>query len=315
VPCVDNDGVAIHYRIEGRGSPLILQHGFTDTSETLYELGYVDALKTKHQIILPDTRGHGLSDKPHDANAYTPAIFASDIVAVLNDAGVQKTAYWGYSQGGWIAFALARHARERITSFVIDGAASAGSAYRAEAGQEDPLILLLQRGAAELAGLWGDWLSPAIEGRLRANDTAALIACRRQRLVTEGYSDIGKIAVPLPNLARHCAGVKTGQQTRSQRHRPRSCSQVLWTLVKLKPHGQGLSTVYARIRTAPNTWSAPIARPPDGRIRAASKAIKQTQGQTVLALSFTGRENAKRHAALEPRSRGSLPGSPAKLQA
>lgn len=196
MPRVDNDGITIHYRIEGSGSPLILQHGFTDTSETLYELGYVDALKKKHRIILPDTRGHGVSDKPHDAKAYTPERFASDIVAVLNDAGVQKTAYWGYSQGGWVAFALARYARERIASFVIGGAASAGSAYPAEAGQEDPLIAILQRGAGELASLWGEWLSPTIERRLRANDTAALIACRRQRLITEGYSDVGKIAVP-----------------------------------------------------------------------------------------------------------------------
>jgi pimeloyl-ACP methyl ester carboxylesterase len=196
MPRVDNDGVAIHYRIEGSGSPLILQHGFTDSSETLYELGYVDALKTKHRIILPDTRGHGLSDKPHDTKAYTPASFASDIVAVLNDAGVQKTAYWGYSQGGWIAFALARYAMERITGFVIGGAAGAGSAYPTETGQDDPLIALLQRGAGETASLFGEWLTPAIERRLRANDAAALIASRRQRLVTEGYSDIRKIAVP-----------------------------------------------------------------------------------------------------------------------
>ena len=196
MPRVNNDGVTIHYRIEGSGSPLILQHGFTDTSETLYELGYVDALKKKHRIILPDTRGHGLSDKPHDAKAYTPASFASDIVAVLNDAGVQGTAYWGYSQGGWIAFALARYAKERITGFVIGGAACAGSAYSAEAGQEDPLIAALQRGAGELASSWGKWLSPSIERRLRANDPAALIACRRQRMATKGYSDVGKIAVP-----------------------------------------------------------------------------------------------------------------------
>ena len=134
-------------RIEGSGSPLILQHGFTDTSETLYELGYVDALKKKHRIILPDTRGHGLSDKPHDAKAYTPASFASDIVAVYNDAGVQGTAYWGYWQGGWIAFALARYAKEKITGFVIGGAACTGSAYSAEAGQRNRLSRILERGA------------------------------------------------------------------------------------------------------------------------------------------------------------------------
>jgi pimeloyl-ACP methyl ester carboxylesterase len=56
---VTNDGVAIHYRIEGDGSPLVLQHGFTDSSESWYELGYVDASKSRYRLILPDTRGHG----------------------------------------------------------------------------------------------------------------------------------------------------------------------------------------------------------------------------------------------------------------
>jgi pimeloyl-ACP methyl ester carboxylesterase len=196
MPRVINAGVAIHYRIEGNGSPLILQHGFTDSSETLYELGYVDALKTKYRIILSDTRGHGQSDKPHDPQAYTPANFAADIVAVLDDAGIKKTAYWGYSQGGLIGFALARYAAERILGFIIGGAASAGSSYQAEPGKSDPLIALLRAG--EIASAWGEWLTPALEQRLRANDTAALIACRQQRLVTglKIQISLAKIAVP-----------------------------------------------------------------------------------------------------------------------
>ena len=53
MPHISNDGIAIHYRIEGSGSPLVLQHGFTDSSESWYELGYVDALKAKYRLILP----------------------------------------------------------------------------------------------------------------------------------------------------------------------------------------------------------------------------------------------------------------------
>jgi pimeloyl-ACP methyl ester carboxylesterase len=44
---------------------------------------------------------------------------------------------------------------------------------------------------------YGEWVTPALEKRLLANDTAALIACRQQRLVTEGYADVvDKMAVP-----------------------------------------------------------------------------------------------------------------------
>jgi pimeloyl-ACP methyl ester carboxylesterase len=196
MPSIINDGVRLQYRVEGSGRPLVLQHGFTDSSESLYELGYVDALSTKYRLILPDTRGHGQSDKPHDPQAYTPAKFAADITAILDELGIDKACYWGYSQGGWIGFAMAQYAPERIAAFVIGGSASEGSAFPAEPGKEDPLIAVLRRGLGDLVKVYGEWATPAWEKRIRANDTAALIACRQQRLATGGYADVGKIAVP-----------------------------------------------------------------------------------------------------------------------
>jgi pimeloyl-ACP methyl ester carboxylesterase len=195
MPRVDNDGVAIHYRIEGSGSPLILQHGFTDSSETLYELGYVDALKTKHRIILPDTRGHGLSDKPHDTKAYTPASFASDIVAVLNDAGVQKTAYWGYSQGGWIAFALARYAIKESPALLSVALQALVQRIRQKRDRTTPLSRSFSAGPERRPVYWASGSLPRLNG-VSVQTTRPHFASRRQRLVTEGYSDIRKIAVP-----------------------------------------------------------------------------------------------------------------------
>jgi pimeloyl-ACP methyl ester carboxylesterase len=196
MPQITNNGVTIHYRVEGSGQPLILQHGFADSCESWYDLGYVDSLKSKYLLILPDTRGHGRSGKPHNPEAYTPLNFASDIAAVLDDAGVQKTYYWGYSQGGWIGFALAQHVPERFSCFVIGGAASAGSAFTAKPGEEDPLIAVLRRGTADVHAMFGEWLTPKLAERLNANDTDALIACRQQRLATAGYPNTEKIAVP-----------------------------------------------------------------------------------------------------------------------
>jgi pimeloyl-ACP methyl ester carboxylesterase len=55
----------------------------------------------------------------------------------------------------------------------------------------------LRGGPEETAKLFGEWLTLPFRERLLANDTAALMACRRQRLVTDGFSDvIGTIAVP-----------------------------------------------------------------------------------------------------------------------
>ena len=79
----DNHGVRIHYQVEGNGPPLVLQHGYSDSLESWYEFGYVDSLKSERKVILVDARGHGASDKPHEAAEYTKELQAADIVAVL----------------------------------------------------------------------------------------------------------------------------------------------------------------------------------------------------------------------------------------
>jgi len=197
MPRVINDGISIHYRVEGKGLTLVLEHGFSDSSETWYELGYVEALRAKYRLILIDARGHGQSDKPHDPPSYAPENFATDIVAVLDDLSVRVAAYWGYSQGGFMGLAMARHAPERVACLVIGGAsASAASAYPTEVGKEDPLITALRGGPDALAKVWGVWLTSPLRERLHANDTDALLACRRQRLITEGFADVGRIATP-----------------------------------------------------------------------------------------------------------------------
>ena len=122
MPRVDNKGVSIHYRVEGDGPPLVFGHGFTDSSDVWYERGFVAALTPKYRLVLIDTRGHGQSDKPHDPASYAMEKFASDVVAVLDDLGMKTATYWGYSMGGRIAYALARHALGRVACFVIGGA-------------------------------------------------------------------------------------------------------------------------------------------------------------------------------------------------
>jgi pimeloyl-ACP methyl ester carboxylesterase len=100
----------------------VLHHGTSGSGADWIELGYVDALKADHQIILLDARGHGDSDKPHDPAAYDLALRASDVVAVLDALGIATADYFGYSMGGWIGFGVAKHAPQRFRSFIIGGA-------------------------------------------------------------------------------------------------------------------------------------------------------------------------------------------------
>jgi pimeloyl-ACP methyl ester carboxylesterase len=120
MPYANNHGVRIHYEVEGVGPPLILQHGFSDSLETWYTFGYVSALKEKHRLILVDARGHGGSDKPHEVESYHPDVIAADYVSILDDLGIETSAYWGYSMGANFGFkCIARYALSRFSSMIL----------------------------------------------------------------------------------------------------------------------------------------------------------------------------------------------------
>jgi pimeloyl-ACP methyl ester carboxylesterase len=60
-------------------------------------------------------------DKPHDPQAYGPEKMTGDVVAVLNDLGVAKGNFWGYSMGGRIGFQLSRYHPSRFSSYILGG--------------------------------------------------------------------------------------------------------------------------------------------------------------------------------------------------
>ena len=64
MPFATNNGLRIHYQIEGSGPPLVLQHGFTGSINGWRRYGYVEALAGDYRVVLVDARGHGQSDKP-----------------------------------------------------------------------------------------------------------------------------------------------------------------------------------------------------------------------------------------------------------
>jgi pimeloyl-ACP methyl ester carboxylesterase len=165
MPFADNQGVRIHYEVEGKGPPLVLQHGFSDSVQTWYDLGYVDALKLDYRLILVDARGHGASDKPHEPEAYKPVFNAADVVSVLTDLGISRVHFFGYSMGGWIAFAMAQYAPEHVHSLVIGGGNPNPPAM------PDPFLKALrQQGAEAIPALWGVPLQSSLKTRLPAND-------------------------------------------------------------------------------------------------------------------------------------------------
>jgi pimeloyl-ACP methyl ester carboxylesterase len=102
------DGVRIAYRSIGIGKPLLMLHGlFSSGTANWIVPGIADRLgRMRRRVILPDFRGHGLSDKPEDAAAYPPDALAMDIEALLAALEVTDCDIAGYSLGARIAVRL-----------------------------------------------------------------------------------------------------------------------------------------------------------------------------------------------------------------
>jgi len=176
MPYADHEGVRIHYKTEGEGPPLVLHHWAAATMDNWRDFGYVTALKNDHRLVLLDARGHGGSDKPRAPEAYALEKRVGDIVAVLDDLGIAKAHYFGYSMGGWIGFGVARYAPERCRSLIIGGADP--YARSAEVWREFVRVGV-EKGPEAFVAMWEEEygaLPPALRERMLAYDYEALVA-------------------------------------------------------------------------------------------------------------------------------------------
>jgi len=121
MPFVNNNGVKIHYHVEGDGPPVVLLHGLTTSMVQFVKGGYVDALKGDYRLIMLDARGHGLSDQLYTPEDYAPQCMASDVVAVMDAEGIDKANCFGYSMGARGGYSLAVYAPDRFHSYVLGG--------------------------------------------------------------------------------------------------------------------------------------------------------------------------------------------------
>ena len=94
------DGTKIHYDVIGEGKPVVLLHGFISTSESwkraLVRQSLADA---GFKVVTLDLRGNGLSDRPHNAEAYENNAELKDVMALMKYLGLTNYDVVGYSRG------------------------------------------------------------------------------------------------------------------------------------------------------------------------------------------------------------------------
>ena len=190
MPYVDSSGVSIHYHVEGDGPPLVLQHGLTSSLQNWYAYGFVEELQKEYRVIMVDARGHGRSGKPHDPKGYGLKLRVNDVLAVMDDLGVSKAHYMGYSMGGRIGFGIVLHALDRFHSLIIGGMSA--DTPNTDVPPEDRISLLRQgmaRYVADAEAKEGS-MEDGRRKRLLDNAPEALIAATNAPRGTDGIEDI-----------------------------------------------------------------------------------------------------------------------------
>jgi pimeloyl-ACP methyl ester carboxylesterase len=97
------NGVRLHYLAAGKGSPVILLHGYAETSHMWRPL--ITKLAGTHTVIAPDLRGAGTSS--HPADGYTKTELAQDIHALVHKLGFEHIGIVGHDIGLMVAYAYA----------------------------------------------------------------------------------------------------------------------------------------------------------------------------------------------------------------
>jgi len=99
----DVNGVRLHYWIGGKGSPVVLLHGFAQTGLMWHPI--MPLLAPRHTVIVPDLRGAGESAKPE--GGYDKKNMAVDIHELTRSLGYDRVGVVGHDIGLMVAYAYA----------------------------------------------------------------------------------------------------------------------------------------------------------------------------------------------------------------
>jgi pimeloyl-ACP methyl ester carboxylesterase len=115
---VAGDGATLAVLDEGEGIPVVLLHGFPDSSYVWRH--QVPALvEAGMRVIAPDLRGFGESEKPEAVEAYRVTRSVADVGAVLDALGVERASVVGHDFGAGVAWALAALVPSRVERLAV----------------------------------------------------------------------------------------------------------------------------------------------------------------------------------------------------
>jgi pimeloyl-ACP methyl ester carboxylesterase len=109
------NGVRMHYLVAGKGEPVLLLHGYAQSSHMWRPL--MAELAKSHTVIAPDLRGFGQSSRPDEG--YTKTVMAQDVRALMRSLGHARVSVVGHDIGLMVAYAYAAQFPSEVSRIAL----------------------------------------------------------------------------------------------------------------------------------------------------------------------------------------------------
>ena len=110
---IEANGLGFEVADEGAGTPVVLLHGFPDTS-VMWRHQVAALTAAGFRTIAPDMRGRGRSDRPPEVADYALTKIVGDVIGIMDALGVQKAHVVGHDWGAAVAWGVAMFAPHRV---------------------------------------------------------------------------------------------------------------------------------------------------------------------------------------------------------
>ena len=109
------NGIHIHYVTHGQGAPVILLHGWPEFWYSWRK--QIPVLGERFEVIAPDLRGFGYSDKPQ--TGYDTRTAASDMYELARSLGHPRVSMVAHDIGARVAYRLTLDHEETVARLAL----------------------------------------------------------------------------------------------------------------------------------------------------------------------------------------------------
>jgi pimeloyl-ACP methyl ester carboxylesterase len=115
---VDVNGISLHVEESEKGTPVLLLHGWPDSS---YVWRNQIPFLTRHgfRTIVPDMRGFGQSSRPAEVAEYALSKSVGDVTGLLDAVGLESAHVVGHDWGAAVAWSMAMAHPDRVAKLVV----------------------------------------------------------------------------------------------------------------------------------------------------------------------------------------------------